>query len=86
LIAATGSWRTSSADVIEQAVWLSVRFPLSLRMIEDLLAARGIVVSHASGTSTMKPCGAGRRHSARPAPGLTCASKIRRRAPQFGDK
>jgi hypothetical protein len=45
LIAATGSWRTSSADVIEQAVWLSVRFPLSLRMIEDLLAALGIVVN-----------------------------------------
>ena len=28
------------ADVIEQAVWLSIRFPLSLRMVEDLLAAR----------------------------------------------
>ena len=45
------------ADVIEHAVWLSIRFPLSLRMVEDLLAARGIVVSHGSGT---KPCGAGR--------------------------
>ncbi len=44
------------ADVIEQAVRLSIRFPLSLRMVEDLLAARGIVVSHESGT---KPCGAG---------------------------
>jgi hypothetical protein len=47
-------------DVIEQAVWLSVRFPLSLRMVEDLLAARGIIVSHESGT---KPYGAGRRNS-----------------------
>jgi hypothetical protein len=28
------------ADVIEQDVWLSIRFPLSLRMVEDLLAAR----------------------------------------------
>ena len=33
------------ADVIEQAVWLCVRCPLSLRMVEDLLAARGIIVS-----------------------------------------
>jgi transposase-like protein len=40
LIVATGSRRTSLADVIEQAVWLFVRFPLSLRMVEDLLAAR----------------------------------------------
>ncbi|MFY7835134.1 MAG: IS6 family transposase, partial [Novosphingobium sp.] len=29
------------ADVIEQAVWLYFRLPLSLRMVEDLLAARG---------------------------------------------
>lgn len=28
------------AEVIEQAVWLCFRFPLSLRMVEDLLAAR----------------------------------------------
>ena len=34
------------AEVIEQAVWLYFRFPLSLRMVEDLLAARGIIVSH----------------------------------------
>lgn len=34
------------AEVIGQAVWLYFRFPLSLRMVEDLLAARGIVVSH----------------------------------------
>jgi putative transposase len=34
------------ADVIAHAVWLYYRFPLSLRMVEDLLAARGIVVSH----------------------------------------
>ena len=34
------------AEVIEQAVWLSVCFPLSLRMVEDPLAARGIIVSH----------------------------------------
>jgi len=33
-------------DVIVQAVWLYFRFPLSLRMVEDLLAERGIIVSH----------------------------------------
>ena len=44
------------AEVIQQAVWLNLRFPLSLRMVDDLLAARGIIVSHESGT---KPCGAG---------------------------
>jgi len=35
-----------SADVIAHAVWLYFRFPLSLRMAEDMLAARGIIVSH----------------------------------------
>jgi len=33
-------------EVIAQAVWLCLRFPLSLRMVEDLLAASGIIVSH----------------------------------------
>ena len=62
------------AEVIEQAVWLYFRFPLSLRMVEDLLAARGIVVSH----ETVR-CWAEKF-------GRIYASKIRRRAPQFGDK
>jgi len=34
------------ADVIAHAVWLYFRFPLSLRMVEDMLAARGIIISH----------------------------------------
>jgi len=34
------------AEVISHAVWLYFRFPLSLRMVDELLAARGIVVSH----------------------------------------
>lgn len=34
------------AEIIAHAVWLYFRFPLSLRMIEDMLAARGIIVSH----------------------------------------
>ncbi len=34
------------AAVIAHAVWLYFRFPLSLRMVEEMLAARSIVVSH----------------------------------------
>jgi putative transposase len=34
------------AEVISQAVWLYFRFPLGLRMVEEMPAARGIVVSH----------------------------------------
>ncbi len=34
------------ADVIAHAIWLYLRFPLSLRMAEDMLAARGVIVSH----------------------------------------
>jgi putative transposase len=34
------------AEVISHAVWLCFRFPLSLRMVDELLAARGITVSH----------------------------------------
>src|SRR4028119_457186 len=33
-------------EVISHVVWLYFRFPLSLRMVEEMLAARGIVVSH----------------------------------------
>ncbi|ALJ39381.1 hypothetical protein AMK58_28150 (plasmid) [Azospirillum brasilense] len=34
------------AEIIATADWLYFRFPLSLRMVEELLAARGITVSH----------------------------------------
>jgi hypothetical protein len=33
-------------EVIAHAVWLYFRFPVSLPMVEDMLAARGIIVSH----------------------------------------
>jgi hypothetical protein len=33
-------------EVISHAVWLYFRFPLSLCMVEEMLAARGIIVSH----------------------------------------
>lgn len=34
------------AEIIARAAWPYFRFPLSLRLIEDILAARSIVVSH----------------------------------------
>jgi putative transposase len=36
------------AEVISYAVWLYFRFPLSQRMVEEMLAARGTDVSHES--------------------------------------
>ena len=61
------------ADVIEQAVWLYFRLPLSLRMVEDLLAARGSIVSHEAVRCWAETFG------------RIYGSKICRRAPQFGD-
>jgi putative transposase len=34
------------AEIISHVVWSYLRFPLELRMVEELLAARGIIVSH----------------------------------------
>lgn len=34
------------AEIIAHAVWLYFRFPPSLPMVQDMLAARGIIVSH----------------------------------------
>jgi putative transposase len=31
--------------IIQQAIWLYVRFPLGFRDVEDLLAVRGIAIS-----------------------------------------
>lgn len=33
-------------DIISEAVWLYFRFPLSFRMVEDMRAYRGILVTH----------------------------------------
>jgi transposase-like protein len=33
-------------EIIQQAIWLHLRFTLSLRDVEDLLAERGIMVSY----------------------------------------
>ena len=34
------------AEIIQRAVWLCFRFPLSYRDVEDLLAERGVDVSY----------------------------------------
>ena len=62
------------AEVISYAVWLYFRFPLSLRMVEEMLAARGIEVTY----ETV------RRWSVKF--GLGIARRIRATAPARGDK
>jgi putative transposase len=61
-------------DVISYAVWLYYRFPLSLRMVEELLAARGIDLTY----ETV------RRWSVKF--GLGIARRIRSTALERGDK
>src|SRR5260370_4800473 len=48
LVAMTNPFRyfNSSDDVIRLVVMIYVRYPLSLRNVEDLLAERGIEISH----------------------------------------
>jgi putative transposase len=62
------------AEIISYAVWLYFRFPLSLRMVEEMLAARGIAVTH----ETIRQWGLKF--------GQEFAKRIRRRAPRRGDK
>src|ERR671921_2526569 len=62
------------AEVISHAVWLYFRFPLSLRMVEEMLAARGIIVSHESVRQWALKFG------------QDFANLIRRRLPRAGDK
>ncbi len=62
------------AEVISQAVWLYFRVPLSLRMVEEMLAARGIVVSHETVRRWALTLG------------QEFANRIRRRLPCAGDK
>jgi putative transposase len=62
------------AEVISYAVWLYFRFPLSLRMVEELLAARGIEVSYETVRQWTLKFGQG------------FANQIRRRLPATGDK
>src|SRR5919202_5761354 len=62
------------AEVISHAVRLCFRFPLGLRMVEEMLAARGLIVSH----ETV------RRWALKF--GREFANRIRRRLPRAGDK
>src|SRR5829696_9978676 len=62
------------AEVISHAVWLYFRFPLSLRMVEEMLAVRGIIVSHETVRQWARKFG------------QDFANRIRRRLPCAGDK
>jgi putative transposase len=62
------------AEIISHAVWLYFRFPLSLCMVEEMLAARGIIVSHESVRQWALKFG------------QAFANQIRRRLPHTGDK
>src|SRR5215471_13572499 len=61
------------AEIIGHAVWLYFRFPLGLRMVEELLAARGIIVSHETVRQWARKFG------------QQFANRIRRRLPRIGD-
>src|SRR4051794_7568093 len=61
-------------EIISHAVWLYFRFPLSLRMVEEMLAARGITVSHETVRQWARKFG------------QSFANQIRRRLPCVGDK
>src|SRR3954466_9807491 len=61
-------------EIISHAVWLCLRFPLSLRMVDEILAARGITVSHETVRQWARKFGQG------------FANQIRRRLPCPGDK
>ena len=60
-------------EVISHAIWLYFRFPLSLRMVEEMLAARGILVSHETVRQWALKFG------------QASANQIRRRLPRTGD-
>src|ERR671913_2296637 len=62
------------AEVIGHAVWLYFRFPLGLRMVGEMLAARGTTVSHETVRQWALKFG------------QEFANRIRRRLPRAGDK
>jgi putative transposase len=61
-------------EIISHAVWLYFRFPVSLRMVEEMLAARNIIVSHETVRQWAFKFG------------QQFANEIRRRLPRAGDK
>src|ERR1700751_5276111 len=60
------------AEIIGHAVWLYFRFRLGLHMVEELLAARGIIVSHETVRQWARKFG------------QQFANQIRRRLPRVG--
>src|SRR5215217_7240507 len=62
------------AEIISHAIWLYFRFPLGLRMVEEMLAARGIIVSHETVRQWARKFG------------QALANQVRRRLPGAGDK
>ncbi len=61
-------------DIIAHAIWLYFRFPLSYRDVEELLAARGIVVTYEAIRQWCRKFG------------QAYANGLRRRQPRPGDK
>jgi putative transposase len=61
------------AEIISHAVWLYFRFTLSFRDIEELLTARGIVVTYEAARQWFRKFG------------QQYAKKIRRRRPVYGE-
>src|SRR3954454_18764158 len=62
------------AEIISHAIRLCFRFPLGLRMVEEMLAARGIEGSHETVRQWARKFG------------QALANQIRRRLPGGGDK
>ena len=61
-------------EVISYAVWLYSRFPLSLRMVEEMLAAREVCVTYETVRQWGKKFG------------KTYSDRIRQRTPARGEK
>jgi len=64
----------SPAEIISHCVWLYHRFPLSFREVEEMMLARGVVVSHETVRQWCAKFG------------QTYANALRRRLPRPGDK
>ena len=61
-------------EIISHCVWLYHRFPLSFREVEEMMLARGVVVSHETIRQWCRKFG------------QTYANGLRRRRPRPGDK
>jgi putative transposase len=64
--------------IIAHVVWLHFRFPLSLRLVEEMLLERGVVVSY----ETVRSLGLEIRAGLRPSPQAQNAKPPRHLAPR----